>query len=302
MRTYLPFLLFSILLFGFGGCIIVSDTLDYRNDLSDYEVKKIVRKIFVSRQTLTHAALIGNESFGQLSAYTAVPTERYTCGEQGYMTLRLQGDTLSFTLSAGDRLYLNYYACGFEMVWPGDGYSRLNGAVSITWNQYMYDSEGEVADFTIDFDRAVLTAPSGMERLDGRVGVHLERDYRRSMLGLILSSNRLVVENSRREEQTFTNVVLDLHTDRTTMRYRYRYSGTLYSDYLGRLTFSTPVTLEGYGDRNPAYGRLTISNEHVRLTVRPVDDYYVDIVLENYIYPSRNRIIHTTWINLWNLF
>ena len=296
MRKFLPYLLLLALFIGFGGCVIVSDSLDYRNDLSDYEAKKIVRKVFISQQTISRAALISNETLGSFIEYDGYSANRYNCSDSGYITLQLDDDGFSLNISSGDILNLNFYECAYEIPWYSQ--SRINGPVAITYHQYMHDYQSHISDFTIEFNHTALQALYGLERIDGILGVHLDQDYQRDILRLTLSSNHLVVENSSWEKQIFNNIVLDFTMDTYTNRYSYSYSGTLYSDYLGRLTFSTLIPLEGYGAHNPSRGSFKISNEHVSLTVIPVDDYYVDIRLENHFYPTKNRIIHTTWINI----
>jgi hypothetical protein len=281
---------------GFGGCVIVNDTLDYRNDLSDYEAKKIVKKVLISQQTISKAALINNESLELFSAYDGYAANRYDCSENGYISLQLDGDGFAVNISTGDILNLNYYECTYATPWYSQ--SRINGPVAITYHQYMHDYQALVSDFTLTFNHTAIQSVYGLERIDGVLGVHLDQDYRRKQLQLTLSANHLVVENSNWERQTFNNIVLDFTMDTYNNRYRYSYSGTLYSDYLGTLTFSTLLPMEGYGDHNPAYGSFKISNEHVTLTVKPVDDYYVDIILDNHFYPTKNRIIRTTWINI----
>jgi hypothetical protein len=296
MRKFMPYILLLSIFIGMGGCVIVNDTLDYRNDLSDYEAKKIVKKVLVSQQTIGMAALINNESLQTFSAYESYAYTRYECSESGYISLQIDGDGFAVNLSAGDILNLNYYDCAYERPWYSQ--SRINGPVTIDYHQYMHDYQSLVSDFTLTFNRTAIQSVYGLERIDGVLGVHLDQDYRHNQLQLTLSTNRLVVENSNWEREIFNNIVLDFMIDTYTNRYSYSYSGTLYSDYLGTLTFSTLTPMQGYGEHNPAYGSFKISNEHVSLTVKPVDDYYVDIILDNHLYPTKNRIIRTTWINI----
>ena len=282
----------------FAGCIIVDDSLDYRNNLSDYEVKKIVRKVLLSQNSINRAGVVTSDGLEKIiTSRSRYLHDRVPCNDGGYVTFTLSDGTVSLTLSTGDLLHIEYDDCSYTPLYYDQ--SRLNGSIDIHYNQNIEDYRRKLLDFTIDYYNTWLYSRYGTLRIDGTMGVHYDEDYERHELKLIFSSNRLVIDNRDRYDQDiFSNIVLHYTIDTTSTAYAYEYSGTLYNSYLGRLTFTTRDTMEGYGDQNPRRGRFEISNAHVTLTVIPIDNYYVDIDVENHYYVSQNRTIHTTWINI----
>ncbi len=297
-KAVLISLFVSVLIF-FAGCIIVSDRLDYRHDLSDYEVKKIVRKVLLSQHTINRAGIITSDDLEKLIETRSLRAyyERLECDEGGYLTFTLSDGTFSLTLSPGIPYYFTYYDCRYAPLYFAP--NRLNGAVEITYHQDIEDRYGKLLDFSIDYRDTYLETDTAAVRIAGRLGVHYDESYREHILSLIFSSTRLEIENSDYyHRDIFNNIVLDYTIDTQSYHYRYSYSGTLDNTYLGRLTFTTLIPMEGYGAHNPYYGRFKISNAHMDLLVIPRDDYYVDIVVENHYDTIQNHTIHTTWINI----
>ena len=286
-----------VALIGIGGCVIVDDGLDYRHDLSDYEAKKIVRTVFLTQQSLGRAAMISARSTETIfDGDRYGEGNRYDCLSGGYLTLELGVDGLQLSLSAGDIVQLDYHQCLCDPLYAHESY--LDGPVALTYHQSLSDSHERLYDVTLSYADTWLDTPTGGAWFDGRIGLHYDEDFDTRMHHLILSSDTLDIRRGSYASQRLYNIVLDFRMQRDTLHYRYDYSGTLYSDYLGRLTFSTLYPMEGYADRNPSAGLFKISNTTVTLKVRPIDDYYVDILLENRYDPSQNRTIHTTWMNI----
>ena len=291
----------SVIVFAltlFAGCIIIDDSLDYRHDLSDYKVKKIVRKVLLSQNSINRAGVVTSDGLDQIiTNRSRYLHDRVACNGGGYVTFTLSDGTVSLTLSAGDLLHIEYDDCSYTPLYYDQ--SRLDGSIDIQYNQNIEDYRTKLLDFTINYYDTYLYSHYGTLRIDGEVGVHYNEDYTLHELKLIFSSNRLVIDNrDRYDEDLFTNIVLNYTIETDTTAYAYEYSGTLDNDYFGRLTFTTRETMEGYGNKNPQRGRFEISNAHMTLTVIPINDYYVDIDVDNHYYASRNRTIHTTWINI----
>ncbi len=282
--------------FLFGGCVIVDGSLDYRNNLSDYEAKKIVRKLFLSQESFIQAALLNSSGFSTILQTSYNPYEtRYSCLESGYFTLRISSDLTSVP-EGTDPLYLDYSECTYDTyLYPQ---SRLSGSVIFTYYQNMQDRYNKLLDFRVTYTHTYLYTSYGTRYLDGSVGIHYDEDYTRQLLRLTLSSSQLIIAESGYRDDRYENVVLDFTLDTHTGHYTYSYSGTLYNTYLGRLTYSTLAAMEGNNNGYPSYGEIKITNAHMSLIVRPLDDYYVDIEVRNHYYPGQNRIIHTTWINI----
>lgn len=302
MRKFSQILILLWGLLFLDGCVIVEEPLDYRHGISDYEAKRIVRKVFLSQHSLADASLLTSVSFGSLlDDYAQIHYDpyanRYGCDDRGYFTLQLGSDGLQLTIDSGDLLEIEYQTCQTELY---SGFApQLNGPVAITYHQNRLDRYSRMLDFTVTYHDALLTTLFGAYYLEGSIGVHYDEDMQRGMLALVLSSNRFQLYGDRyTQRDRFDNVVLDFTMDTISQRYRYNYSGTLYNSYLGRLTFSTFLPLEGIGDQNPATGELKIGNAQMRLIVTPLDDYYVDIQLISNSDPRENRTIHTTWLNI----
>ena len=298
MKTFSTVILFLVTLFIFAGCIIQDDTLDYRNNLSDHEVKKIVREVLISQNSIGHAGLITSDGLDNLlQNRNRYLHERYECSDGGYASLTFGDDTFSFTITTGTLFELEYSNC-YETPLYYDR-SGIDGSIEIIYHQNSEDYHTKLLDFSVHYLRTYLYTRLGEIYIDGEVGVHYDEDYDRHQLSVILSSSNLRIEERNTYENTiFNNIVLDFQIDTYSYIYNYNYSGTLYNSYLGTLSFTTIVPMRGYREKNPYSGRFKISNNHMSLTVIPQDDYYVDILVENHYYNNRNRVIHTTWINI----
>jgi hypothetical protein len=299
MKRALILSAFVSILILFAGCIITDDSLDYRNDLSDHEVKKIVRTVLLSQNSINRAGLITSDGLENLVRRNSryYNDNRLECSDGGYLTFTLFDDNFAITLETETPLHIDYYECLYAPLYYDA--SRLDGGMNIIYHQHTEDSYEKLLDFSIEYLDTYLYSSGTTIRIDGKLGVHYDEDYLRHQLALVFSANRLEIENrTYYDKDIFTNIVLEYHIDTNTYAYRYSYSGTLYNSYFGRLTFSTLTPMEGYGNHNPRIGRFKISNAHINLLVIPQDDYYVDIIVENHYYPSRNHTIHTTWLNI----
>ncbi|RUM64506.1 MAG: hypothetical protein DSZ05_07455 [Sulfurospirillum sp.] len=282
----------------FAGCIIIDDSLDYRSDLSDYEVKKIVRKVLVSQNSINRAGLVTSDGLEKLiTNRSRYYDNRISCTEGGYITFTLSGGDLSVSFTTDTLLHIVYDDCRYRPFYYEQ--SRLNGSLDIRYNQRHEDARGKLLDFTIRYFDTSLYTKEGSVRINGEMGVHYDEAYWQHQLALVFSSNRLEIANrDYYERDIFTNIVLEYGIDTRTYHYTYHYSGTLYNSYLGTLSFTTLDAMQGYSNQNPQKGRFKISNAHVTLRVVPIDDYYVDIIVEGHDYTGQNRTIHTTWINI----
>ena len=287
--------LMLILLPLIQGCLFIAESLDYRRDLSDYEVKRIVRRVLLSQHVIADAALATTDGYTQLyGAYTSYDTTRYSCRDGGYLRLEIGEGDYTFSFESGDLLHLTYDNCRCDAC--ESEFDRLSGPVDIVWYQDSEDALQRVIELGITYHYADLYAPFTSVRLDGRIGLHYDRDYRRGILRLILSTNDLSLHGSDFGDDTrYENVVLDFTMDEASHAWRYSYSGTLFSSYLGRLTFTTLTPLEGYDAHNPDRGEFKITNAHMSLRVVPRGNGAVDIYVENHFDITQNRTIRTSW-------
>ncbi len=296
MRVFI-ILLFTMIFFY--GCKIEGGP-DYKDDLSDYEVKKIVREVLSSQHSVNGAGLVTSDGINNLAKYKDqrdLYYNRYGCQNSGYASITFSEGDFSLTFSADDSFSVNYHNCSFTPYYYDQ--TKLNGLIDITLHQDLYDYQNRLLDFSVNYTNIYLYTSFGQIYLDGDMGVLYDFDYFAQLLTVRFISNHLTIENSGfGEKNIFSNVVLDFTMNTESYLYSYKYSGGLYNDYLGYLTFSTPVTLIGYKDKNPYGGKFKIMNEYMSITVIPLDDYYVDIIVQNRYSYIRNRTIHTTWINL----
>ena len=246
MKRALIFSAIVSVLVLFAGCIIIDDSLDYRNDLSDYEVKKIVREVLLSQNSINRAGVITSDGLERLvTRHSRYLDDRMACSEGGYITFKLTDGSFSLTLTTDDLLHIEYHDCLYTPLYYDQ--SRLNGSIELRYNQDTEDAYGKLLDFSIHYFDTNLYTRYGSIRIDGELGVHYDESYRSGELELIFSANRLVIENrTRYEKDIFTNIVLHYTIDTDTYAYAYRYSGTLYNTYLGRLTFTTLDDMRGY--------------------------------------------------------
>ncbi len=298
MRRHYTTVTMLLLLLFWQGCVFVADSLDYRNDLSDYEVKRIVRTVFLSQHALADAALLTSDSYSTLTiSGDGYQTDSYACNEGGEIRFQIDNGGYSFSFSTGDLLHLSYDACAWDSYY--DAPIRLSGPVDLTWYQDMQDRESRLIELAIDYRHAMLKNGYTTLWLDGELGLHYDLDNLAGILKVVLSSTQLRIDNSDvYGEDTYENIVLDFTMDTRDYAYSYSYHGTLFNSRLGRLTFSTLAPMRGYRDANPYSGTFKITNAHVTLRVIPVDDYYVDIVVRNSYDSYQNRTIRTTWLNI----
>jgi len=293
----LGILLLTLLMLG--GCVIQDDALDYRNDLTDYEIKKIVKEVLVSQNSINRAGIITSDGLQNIQTRTRSRDyyDRYSCQNNGYATIRFFDGDFSLTFSSGDHFGIDYEDCAFSPFY--DDSNRINGSILLDINQNMQDYQNTLLDFGVSYIHTYFDTEFGKLYIDGDLGVHYDHHRYDNGLNITFTTNHLTIENNRfYEKEIFNNVVLDFFMDTYTLDYHYNYSGTLYSNYLGRLSFSTIDTMYGYKDQNPYKGEFKITNEHISLLVLPQDDYYVDIVVKNHYQPYENHTIHTTWINI----
>ncbi len=296
MRKFYATLVILFTLLLLHGCVFVTESLDYRNDLSDYEVKKIVKTVFLSQHALADAALLATDGYTTVTS-ERYPAERYACQEGGYIRFEIDQNGYALTFETGDLIRLAYDDCIYTTYY--DDRSHLSGPIDITWYQDMADSANRLIELDIAYHNTWLKNRYTTLYLNGRIGVHYDEDYSRERLELVLSSDELRIQRSDFSgDDTYENIVLDFSMDTYSYAYRYSYHGTLFNSYLGRLTFTTLSPMRGYRDKNPFDGEFKITNAHMTLRVIPIDDYYVDIVVQNHYDSYENRTIHTTWMNI----
>lgn len=282
----------------FAGCIIIDDSLDYRNDLSDYEVKKIVRTVLASQNTINRAGLVTSDGLGKIARQKSrYLNTNLSCDDGGYIAFSWQTGDFSATFITDSPLRLQYHECLYAPYYY-DPY-KVNGEIEIITHQFVDDYRNKLLDLTLHYYDTYLYTGSATIYLEGNIGVHYDYDYGSDYLAMVLTAPDFTIKNSSGyEKESFSNVVLNFQLDTLSQRYSYDYSGTLYNSYLGRLSFTTLEHMQGEGNRNPCAGRFKISNDDMSVIVVPYDDYYVDIYVDNRYHPSRNRRIHTTWINI----
>ncbi len=292
------FVMFLFTLITFYGCKI-DGRLDYKNDLSDYEAKKIVREVLLSQHSISSAGLITSDGLNNLAKNRTreLYSDRYSCQNSGYAAITLSEGDFSLTFSTDESFSINYYDCAFTPYYYDQ--TKLNGLINVTFHQDLYDYQDRLLDFSVSYVNTYLYSSFGKIYIDGDMGVRYDYNYYAQLLNVIFLSNHLLIETDNFiEKNIFSNIVLDFTMNTNNYIYSYKYSGTLYNSYLGNLTFTTPVTLVGYKDKNPYSGNFKISNDYMSIVVMPLDDYYVDIIIQNRYEYNQNRTIHTTWINL----
>ncbi len=287
------FIIFFFTLSIFYGCTINSN-LDYARNISDFEVKKIVKEVLSSQNTIGAAGLITSDGLSEIAKWNKTRdffNDRYTLQNDGYASITLNEDDFSLTFSANESLNINYYDCAFKPYYYDQ--TRLNGIVDITLNHDLYDYQNRLLDFSVRYLNTYLYTDFGEIRINGSMGVRYDYDHYQNLLSVLFLTNTLSIESD-----TFTNISLDFTMNTDSYIYDYKYSGTLYNEYLGNLTFFTPVNLVGYKDKNPYSGRFKILNDYIDILVIVLDDYYVDIIVREKNDAFKRRTIHTTWINL----
>ncbi len=294
---------FSILLltlFMLGGCVIQVDSLNYQNNISDYEVKKIVKEVLSSQNSINRAGIITSDGLQNLQRSRKSRdyfSNRYNCQNNGYATIHFEGSDFSLTFSSGDSFGIEYNDCTFEV--PYFNSNRINGDISFDIFENIQDYQNTLLNFNVTYTDTHFNTNNTDIYFDGSLGVHYDLDNATQSLNITFSTNYLSIENSNfYQKDIFNDVVLDFHLDTVTLKYYYNYSGSLYNSYLGRLSFSTIEPMIGYKEYNPSSGIFKITNDYLQILVIPQDDYYVDIVVKNHNQPYQNHTIHTTWINI----
>lgn len=294
----LSILLLTLLMLG--GCVIQVDSLDYQNNVSDYEIKKIVKEVLSSQNDINRAGIITSDGLQNLQRTHQSRdyfSNRYTCQDNGYATIRFEGSDFSLTFSSGDSFGIEYSDCSF--IAPYYDENRINGTISFDIYQNMQDYQSTLLNFNVNYADTHFYTNNSDIYFDGSLGVHYDFDNPTENLNITFSTNYLSIENNHfYQKDTFNDVVLDFHLDTLTLQYRYNYSGSLYNSYLGRLSFSTIEPMQGYKDHNPSSGIFKITNKYIQILVIPQDDYYVDLIVKNRYQPYQNHTIHTTWINI----
>jgi hypothetical protein len=216
----------------FAGCIVTDDTLDYRNDLSDYEVKKIVQKVLLSQNSINRAGLVASDGLENLTQRSGrAYNDPFSCTDGGYLTLTYADGSLAMSLQTEVPLYLGYYDCSYAPYYYEP--SRLNGQINLITHQNIIDTYTHLLDVTLCYDNTYLYTGYDTLYLDGDVGVHYDMDYYNNYLTLVVSAPDLYMQSHvTHENDRYSNIVLNFQLDTLHEYYTYDYSGTLYNNYL----------------------------------------------------------------------
>jgi hypothetical protein len=234
-------------------------------------------------------AFLKQGQHGFIRVQVPVGPETVACDVGGSVTMT--GDIANpMTLSAGDRITLDYDACD-------DGVSVTDGVFSFTVTSFSGDlASGMFALGTrVDLTAFQIVAAGETVTANGDISVTL--DTRMSpLLTVSLAVSSLAV-GSNGASHTLTGFVATQTINEATAEYTFDSSGTVSSSaFVGAVNFDTTETFAGTGVDYPANGEMLVTGaDNGTIRIIALDNVNVRLEVDGNGDGTLDAVIDTTW-------
>ena len=231
---------------------------------------------------------------GQTAAYLQVPVgpETVPCDFGGSVTTT--GNVANpLTLSAGDRITLDYDACD-------DGVSVTDGLFSFTITSFSGDLASGVFSLGIAVDLAAFEVVAAGETVtaDGDISVVLDMLSSPTFTVTLASSSLSVGSNGA--SHTLTAFSATQTIDQVTTAFTFDAAGTLTSsEFSGAVNFDTIEVFMGTGVDYPASGEMLVTGaNNGTIRIIALDNVLVRLEVDGNGDGTLDAVIDTTWDEL----